>query len=377
MIKKLFVVAPLLVMLLAACGGQAPLETATPASTETRAAAARATSTEAPTATETAALPATPPSATSTPVTPVPTNDPNCTNSATFVADVTVPDSSDILGGTLFTKTWRVRNTGTCTWGPGYTLAHYSDERMGALSSIPLELTRPGESVDISIDLRAPSSIGTHRGNFVIKNPAGLIMSVDEDSRLWVIIEVSSAVTATASFTATMTPGPASGSATGTSSGVTGAATGTDVSSADTDTAACAYTTDRTKLTETLNAINAYRAQNGLPAYTVNTVLGQAAQKHANDMACNKLFGHSGSDKSTPQSRVAATGYIALSMSENVYGSYPPLTGQGVVSWWINDKTDLRHNQNLLSTTFTEIGIGYAFYDNFGYYVLVFGKPIR
>jgi uncharacterized protein YkwD len=46
-----------------------------------------------------------------------------------------------------------------------------------------------------------------------------------------------------------------------------------------------------------------------------------------------------------------------------------------VVDWWRNDKTDLRHNQNLLSSTFTEIGIGYSFFDNFGYYVLVFGVP--
>jgi len=72
---------------------------------------------------------------------------------------------------------------------------------------------------------------------------------------------------------------------------------------------------------------------------------------------------------------VAATGYVASSVSENIYGSYPPLTGQGVVNWWINDKSDLRHNQNLLSTTFTQIGVGYSFYENFGYYVLVVAKP--
>ncbi|HXQ38819.1 MAG TPA: CAP domain-containing protein, partial [Anaerolineales bacterium] len=60
---------------------------------------------------------------------------------------------------------------------------------------------------------------------------------------------------------------------------------------------------------------------------------------------------------------------------ENVYGSYPPLTGQGAVSWWINDKTDLRHNENLLSNIYTEIGVGYSFFGNFGYYVIVFAAP--
>jgi uncharacterized protein YkwD len=72
---------------------------------------------------------------------------------------------------------------------------------------------------------------------------------------------------------------------------------------------------------------------------------------------------------------VTASGYRASSLSENVYGSYPPLTGQGVVTWWRNDQTDVRHNLNLLSNTFIEIGVGYAFYDNFGYYVAVFAAP--
>ena len=138
---------------------------------------------------------------------------------------------------------------------------------------------------------------------------------------------------------------------------------------------AATFSTDPAKLTAAINAVNAYREKNDLPAYTANTQLAKAAQAHANDMACNSLFGHTGSNKSTPQKRVAASGYLASSMSENVYGSYPPLTGQEVVNWWINDKTDLRHNLNLLSSNYTEIGAGYSFFDNFGYYVLVFAKP--
>ncbi len=140
-------------------------------------------------------------------------------------------------------------------------------------------------------------------------------------------------------------------------------------------TAACAYTTDAAKVTETVNALNAYRAQNGLPAYTVNEMLTKAAIRQANDMSCNKLFAHNGSDGSTPTTRIAASGYNASSATENVYGSYPPLSGQGAIDWWKNDKTDIRHNQNLLSTTYKEIGVAYSFFDNFGYYVLVFAAP--
>jgi uncharacterized protein YkwD len=382
MSNKLFIVTSLMAIMLSACGGQTPVETVTPAITESPIPTASVTVTTTATlaATATLATSTTLPTNTPFPATPMPTNPPDCTNRATFVADVTIPDNSEVAAGALFTKTWRIGNLGTCTWGPDYTLTHYSDERMSALSSVPLDITPPGDFLEISVDLRAPNSLGTHRANFVIKNPAGLIMSVDDDSRLWVIVDVTDtvAITATATATATATrsataiPGTASGSVTATSTGSSD--TASDLGAA-TAAAACSYTTDSTKLTETIAAVNAYRTRNNLPAYTLNTLLARAAQRHANDMACKKLFTHKGSDDSTPQSRVAATGYIASSVSENVYGSYPPLTGQGVVNWWINDKTDLRHNQNLLSTTFTQIGVGYSFYENFGYYVLVVAKP--
>ena len=368
MIRKSFVVASLIAMLLSACAGQAPTQTAVPTSSDAPVAATTGAPAALPTDTLVAETPASLSTDTSTPGTPAPTNPPDCTNLAAFVTDVTIPDNSNVVGGSVFTKTWRVSNTGTCVWGPDYTLTHYSDEQMSAPESVPLNVTRPGETLDISIDLRAANSVGTHRGNFVIKNPAGLIMQIDNDSRLWVIITVTNIVSATATLNSTSTP--ANGSAISTS---------TNSTSDDNDSgfapATCSTSTDSAKLTDTLNAINAYRAQNGLPEYKLNIRLARAAQAHANDMACNKLFVHTGSDKSTPQTRGMTSGYEASVVTENVYGSYPPLTGQGAVSWWINDKTDLRHNENLLSNIYTEIGVGYSFFGNFGYYVIVFAAP--
>ena len=137
---KLFVAAFLITILISACTGQTLTQTALPTSSEP----SQPASTQAPAATNTMAL--TPlltntslaetsaalPTVTSTPVLPQPTNLADCTNSAAFVTDVTIPDNSNVTGGTLFTKTWRVRNTGTCIWGSGYTLTHYSDEQMNA-----------------------------------------------------------------------------------------------------------------------------------------------------------------------------------------------------------------------------------------------------
>jgi uncharacterized protein YkwD len=179
-------------------------------------------------------------------------------------------------------------------------------------------------------------------------------MKIDNDSRLWVVINVSSEVAGVP----TNTQSPGSIPVTGGFAAVT-----------------CAYTTDAAKVRDTIIAINAYRAQNSLSAYTINEKLNQAADAHANDMACNNLFVHTGSNGSTPASRVTASGYSASFVTENIYGSYPPLSGQGAVDWWKIDQTDPNHNLNLLSKTYTEIGVAYSFFNNYGYYVLVFAKP--
>ena len=359
MSKKTISTLILMSIILSACGGQTEaateIPTIAPATSTTAPPPPPATDTptevEIPVTGETPTLP--PPTPTEVP----PDNPADCLNRASFVADVTIPDNSNVPAGTVFTKTWRVQNTGTCIWWSGYTLAHYSQENLSAPASVPLPVTNPGETADLSLDLVAPSVAGTYQGNFVIKNPDGLIMQVDNDSRLWVIINVgASAPTA---------DGPTATEGAGTTPGTGGTGSG----SAD---AACALTTDNAKTSAMVTALTNYRSQSGLPALPINTQLNQAAQRHANDIACNNLYVHTGSDGSTPESRVAAAGYAASDVSENVYGSYPPLDGPGVISWWANDKTDIRHNENLLTTKYTEIGVAYAFFNNFGYYVIVF-----
>jgi uncharacterized protein YkwD len=365
MSKKTISIFILASIILSACGGQAQATetpTVVPATT-----APPPTNTSIPTQENVVPVTGETPSPSPTPTVFVPDNPADCVNKASFVTDVTIPDNSNVAAGSAFTKTWRIQNTGTCIWWSGYTLQHYSENAMSAPASVPLPITNPGETADISIDLIAPSVAGTYRGNFVIKNPADLIMQVDNDSRLWVIINV----TGSATSAPTETPGtPGTASAAGGT--VTATASG---SSSGSVAAACALTTDAPRTEQVAAAINTYRAQNNLVAYTVNPQLTQAAQRHANDMACNQLFYHNGTDGSTPQSRVADSGYVASFVTENVYGSYPPLTPEQAVTWWKTDQTDPNHNLNLISTKYTEIGVGYAVFNNFGYYVVVFATP--
>src|SRR5512136_442115 len=63
------------------------------------------------------------------PIPPTTVVDTYCDNSA-FVADVTIPDHTILAPGQVFEKTWTFKNTGTCTWKPGYTIIFMNGNAM-------------------------------------------------------------------------------------------------------------------------------------------------------------------------------------------------------------------------------------------------------
>lgn len=95
-----------------------------------------------------------------------PTSTPDCTPEAVYVEDVTIPDGTLLSPGQTCLKTWRVRNSGTCAWVPGYALRFASGEQMGGASSISVPSAEPGEVTEISVALTAPSDPGTYRGDW-------------------------------------------------------------------------------------------------------------------------------------------------------------------------------------------------------------------
>jgi uncharacterized protein YkwD len=350
--KKLLYASLLIIFLLSACAGNAtPAATVVP-STQTPTAQVFVTQIPA------SQLPPTQVSATAEPIV---TNPAGCTDSASFVEDVTVPDNTNFNHGDVIHKVWRVKNSGSCAWNSQYTLVFASGNQMDAPDSTPLSTTKPGDTLDIAIDMVAPAEDGTYRGDFEIQNPSGVVLPIDQAKTLWVAITVGAA-NAGSSGTSTSDPSSTSTPSSGGSS--LGLVTST-----------CAFTVNQSNVNDVVTAVNAYRAKNGLPPYNVNAQLTQAAQSHSEDMACNNLFVHTGSNGSTPSSRVAAAGYSASNVTENIYGSFPPLTGQGAVSWWATDQTDPNHNLNLISTKFLDIGVGYSFFNNYGYYVIDFAAP--
>ena len=96
---------------------------------------------------------------------------------AQFVTDVTIPDGSIMAPSQAFTKTWRLKNIGTCTWS-GYSLVFDEGNSMSGAASTAIGTTPPGASVDISINLTAPTAPGSYRGYWRIRNASGVLIPV-------------------------------------------------------------------------------------------------------------------------------------------------------------------------------------------------------
>jgi hypothetical protein len=159
-------------------------------------------------AAETSAAPVIP---TDTPA-PVPTNTPVFTPTNTPIPcllvgftnatiDQTVPDNTVMASGQVFVKTWRLINTGTCTWNSSYQLVFDHGDGMGAVTGYAQTLTAgtvaPGQSVDVSVTLTAPAAPGTYTGYWRFRDPNGIYFGIGGAGTWIVKIIVRNTVTVT------------------------------------------------------------------------------------------------------------------------------------------------------------------------------------
>lgn len=127
-----------------------------------------------------------------------------------------------------------------------------------------------------------------------------------------------------------------------------------------------------------INATNEYRTSNGRNRLSVGRMLCQIAIQHANNMARQDKYGDTDNnghvlDGQGAADRIRAAGYDGA-WAENVgyklgYANPP----QKQVESWINSTG---HRENMLTSHFTQIGVGAA-KGNSGrwYFVQVFGRP--
>ncbi len=125
--------------------------------------------------------------------------------------DITIPDDTLLAPGENFSKTWRLENAGSCTWSRAYTIVFFSGNSLSAYQSHALaDEVAPGQAIDVTVDMVAPSKVGSYQSNWMISDPEGRLFGIgpNGDAPFWVRIEVSDEVTSTPTITPTTTVTP-------------------------------------------------------------------------------------------------------------------------------------------------------------------------
>ena len=139
---------------------------------------------------------------------PAPTitsTDANTCDKVEFVSE-TIPDGTNFAPSTAFTKTWRVRNVGTCTWDTSYDIVFDHGDTLGAPAAIPFPgVVAPGQEVDLSINMTTPATPGTFASFWKFRNGSNIIFVTNPFSA---VIEVIGPTPTIGGIILTLVPGP-------------------------------------------------------------------------------------------------------------------------------------------------------------------------
>jgi hypothetical protein len=107
---------------------------------------------------------------------------PACMYRAAFLGDMSVPDNSPIAAGAPFVKIWNVRNDSNCAWGPGsalHSLQFVGGTQMSASAQVEIPtVVLPGQAVELSVPMVAPTMPGTYRSEWKLKADNGPLVGV-------------------------------------------------------------------------------------------------------------------------------------------------------------------------------------------------------
>lgn len=134
-----------------------------------------------------------------------------CTDALAYVADLSYDDQNMtqpplFTPGQPFRKGWRIRNSGSCTWNPGYAMTFVEgngpSSSMGGRATAVNGPVPPGATYDLYVDLVAPLNLGIYQGTWQMRNAQGTPFG----ERVWVGISVPGRPGPTA--VPTQTPSP-------------------------------------------------------------------------------------------------------------------------------------------------------------------------
>jgi hypothetical protein len=129
-----------------------------------------------------------------------------------------MPDGTVVGTTEKFTKTWRFKNIGTCSWTTSFKFVFISGDKLGAsdLVSLPNNVA-PNETIDISVDFIAPATPGAYKGIWSFEDNTGrqFGLGASSNGQIWIQVKVVLASTDTPTIlpASTQTALPASATA--------------------------------------------------------------------------------------------------------------------------------------------------------------------
>lgn len=122
--------------------------------------------------------------------------------SMSYVNDVSIPDNTPMTPGQTFTKTWKIKNSGTCAWDTGFNFAFTSGDAMNGTTYTLLQSVPANTEIDVSVNMTAPSTAGAIRGNWRMSTATGQFFG-DE---VYLVIIVGGGTATPSAPSATPTP---------------------------------------------------------------------------------------------------------------------------------------------------------------------------
>lgn len=114
---------------------------------------------------------------------------------------------------------------------------------------------------------------------------------------------------------------------------------------------------------EVVKLVNQERAKQGLKPLKSNWELARVARYKSQDMIDKKYFDHNSPTYGTPFQMMKSFGITYKTAGENIAAGQA--TANAVVQAWMNSEG---HRKNIMSTSYTEIGVGYVKGGSYGHY---------
>jgi hypothetical protein len=97
-----------------------------------------------------------------------------CLNSV-LISDVSIPNGTELKVSESFTKTWQVKNTGTCIWNRDFKITYVGGDLLGSDTTKIRQVVGPGASVEISLNMVAPGNSGTVSSAWQMASDEGVL----------------------------------------------------------------------------------------------------------------------------------------------------------------------------------------------------------